>query len=85
MAEYIKKATRKAAHGADPELTQRVSTLLKEVADGGEVAIRRMSTEFDKWSPAQFHQTLHQHHHGQCVKLAVSQQGLLDAFAFKRA
>lgn len=57
MAEYIKKATRKAAHGADPELTQRVSALLKEVADGGEVAIRRMSTEFDKWSPAQFQLT----------------------------
>ena len=44
MAEYIKKAMRKAAHGADPELTQRVSTLLKEVADGVEIAIRRMST-----------------------------------------
>ena len=31
MAEYIKKATRKAAHGADPDLTDRVRQLLKDV------------------------------------------------------
>lgn len=54
MVEYIKKATRKAAHGTDPELTQRVSQLLKDVEENGELAIRKMSTEFDKWSPERF-------------------------------
>lgn len=54
MAEYIKKATRKAAHGADPELTERVRQLLKDVEDNGESAIRKMSTEFDNWSPEKF-------------------------------
>jgi len=54
MAEYIKKATRKAAHGGDPELTERVRRLLKDVEDNGELAIRKMSTEFDNWSPEKF-------------------------------
>lgn len=54
MAEYIKKATRKAAHGADPDLTDRVRRLLKDVEDNGESAIRKMSTEFDNWSPEKF-------------------------------
>ena len=54
MAEYIKKATRKAAHGADPDLTDRVRQLLKDVEDNGELAIRKMSTEFDNWSPEKF-------------------------------
>ncbi|MCX6536912.1 MAG: histidinol dehydrogenase [Actinobacteria bacterium] len=54
MAEYIKKATRKAAHGSDPELTERVRRLLKDVQDNGELAIRKMSTEFDNWSPEKF-------------------------------
>ena len=54
MAEYIKKATRKAAHGADPDLTDRVRQLLKDVEDNGESAIRKMSTEFDNWSPEKF-------------------------------
>jgi len=54
MAEFIKKATRKAAHGSDAELTQRVSQLLRDVEEHGERAIRRMSAEFDKWSPEHF-------------------------------
>lgn len=54
MAEYLKKATRKAAHGADSQLTQRVSELLREVEEHGEKAVRRMSSEFDKWSPERF-------------------------------
>lgn len=54
MAEYLKKATRKAAHGADSQLTQRVSELLREVEGHGEKAVRRMSSEFDKWSPERF-------------------------------
>lgn len=54
MAEYIKKATRKPAHGADPDLTERVRRLLKDVEDNGELAIRKMSTEFDNWSPEKF-------------------------------
>lgn len=54
MAEYLKKATRKAAHGADSQLTQRVSELLRNVEEQGEKAVRRMSSEFDKWSPERF-------------------------------
>lgn len=54
MAEFIKKATRKAAHGSDQDLTQRVSQLLKDVEVNGEHAIRTMSAEFDNWSPQQF-------------------------------
>lgn len=54
MAEYLKKATRKSAHGADSQLTQRVSELLREVEEHGEKAVRRMSSEFDKWSPERF-------------------------------
>jgi len=54
MAEYLKKATRKAAHGADSQLTQRVSELLREIEEQGEKAVRRMSSEFDKWSPERF-------------------------------
>lgn len=54
MAEYIKKATRKAAHGTDPVLTQRVSQLLRDVEENGESAVRRMSADFDKWEPKQF-------------------------------
>jgi len=54
MAEYLKKATRKAAHGADSQLTQRVSELLREIEERGQKAVRRMSSEFDKWSPERF-------------------------------
>jgi len=54
MAEYLKKATRKAAHGADSQLTQRVSELLREIEEQGQKAVRRMSSEFDKWSPERF-------------------------------
>jgi sulfopropanediol 3-dehydrogenase len=54
MAEYIKKAIRKPAHGTDVEVTTRVNALLREVEQHGEQAVRRMSAEFDKWQPDQF-------------------------------
>jgi sulfopropanediol 3-dehydrogenase len=54
MAEYLKKAIRKPAHGADIELSNRVRELLADVEANGEAAVRRMSSEFDKWSPEKF-------------------------------
>jgi sulfopropanediol 3-dehydrogenase len=54
MAEYLKKAIRKPAHGADIELSNRVRELLADVETNGEAAVRRMSSEFDKWSPEKF-------------------------------
>jgi sulfopropanediol 3-dehydrogenase len=57
MAEYLKSAIRKPAHGADLALATRVRELLSDVEENGEAAVRRMSTEFDKWSPAQFRLT----------------------------
>lgn len=57
MAEYLKSAIRKPAHGADLALSTRVRELLSDVEENGEAAVRRMSTEFDKWTPAQFRLT----------------------------
>ena len=54
MAEYLKKAIRKPAHGADIELSNRVRDLLADVEANGEAAVRRMSSEFDKWRPEKF-------------------------------
>lgn len=54
MAEYLKSAIRKPAHGADLALSERVRELLADVEQNGEAAVRRMSTEFDKWTPERF-------------------------------
>lgn len=54
MAEYVKQATRKGRHGADVELTQRVRDLLARVEEGGDVAVREMSREFDSWDRESF-------------------------------
>ena len=54
MAVKLKAATRKAAHGSDRELSERVRQLLDDVATRGEAAVREMSAEFDGWSPVRF-------------------------------
>src|SRR6187402_505356 len=54
MAVKLKAATRKAAHGADRDLSERVRQLLDDVATRGEAAVREMSAEFDGWSPERF-------------------------------
>ena len=57
MAEILKDATAKGAHGADLELTERVQTLLADIEARGEVAVREMSAKFDNWEPEQFRLT----------------------------
>jgi sulfopropanediol 3-dehydrogenase len=57
MAEILKDATAKGAHGADLELTERVQTLLADIETRGEVAVREMSAKFDNWEPEQFRLT----------------------------
>ncbi len=54
MAEILKDATAKSAHGADPELAERVRTLIADIESRGEVAVREMSANFDNWEPEQF-------------------------------
>ena len=54
MAEVLKEATRKGAHGADAALAERVSTLLADVSERGERAVRELSKEFDDWAPEEF-------------------------------
>ena len=60
MAEAIKDATAKGAHGADLVLAERVRTLLADIEERGEVAVREMSAEFDGWEPDQFRLTYEQ-------------------------
>ncbi len=52
--ELLKDATAKAAHGSDPELTQRVSGIIEDIETRGEVAVRELSATFDKWEPESF-------------------------------
>ncbi|MEM7273901.1 MAG: histidinol dehydrogenase [Actinomycetota bacterium] len=54
MAEVLKDAVAKSAHGADPELTARVRQLLDDIEQRGEAAVRQYSAEFDGWEPASF-------------------------------
>lgn len=57
MAEILKYATAKAAHGADLELADRVRTLIADIAARGETAVRELSKQFDNWDPDQFRLT----------------------------
>ena len=54
MAETLKEAASKGAHGADPALAERVSALISEIAERGEQAVREMSETFDGWAPDEF-------------------------------
>ena len=54
MAEILKEATSKGAHGADSALAERVSALIADVSERGEQAVRELSEEFDGWTPAEF-------------------------------
>ena len=60
MAEILKDAKAKAAHGADLELAERVRTLIADIEVRGEVAVREMSKDFDAWEPEQFRLTADQ-------------------------
>ncbi|MDD9995944.1 MAG: histidinol dehydrogenase, partial [Dehalococcoidia bacterium] len=54
MAEVLKDAAAKTAHGTDPELAERVRLLIAGVEARGEAAVREMSLQFDNWKPEQF-------------------------------
>ena len=54
MAEILKEAASKGAHGADPALAERVGALISDVAERGEQAVRDMSKTFDDWAPDRF-------------------------------
>lgn len=57
MAEVLKDATAKGAHGANVELAERVRLLIADIETRGEIAVREMSTNFDNWSPESFQLT----------------------------
>ena len=54
MPEILKAAAAKTSHGSDPELSERVRSLIAEIEARGEAAVREMSSQFDNWSPEQF-------------------------------
>ncbi|MEM7286549.1 MAG: histidinol dehydrogenase [Actinomycetota bacterium] len=60
MAEILKDATAKGAHGADLELAERVRGLISDIETRGEEAVREMSATFDDWSPERFRLTTEQ-------------------------
>ena len=57
MAEILKDATAKHAHGSDTELTERVRGLIADIEARGEAAVREMSSDFDGWEPDEFELT----------------------------
>ncbi|MDE0603408.1 MAG: histidinol dehydrogenase [bacterium] len=54
MPEILKAAAAKPSHGSDPELSERVRSLIADIEARGEAAVREMSSQFDNWSPTQF-------------------------------
>ena len=57
MADTLKDAAAKGAHGTDPKLTATVSAIIADVASGGAEAVRQYSSDFDGWSPDSFQLT----------------------------
>ncbi len=57
MPEFLKDANTKSDHGADPELAERVRSLIADIEIRGESAVREMSKNFDSWEPEQFRLT----------------------------
>lgn len=57
MAEILKDATSKGAHGADLDLSERVRSIIADITDRGEAAVRELSAQFDNWEPEQFRLT----------------------------
>ncbi|MEM9468155.1 MAG: histidinol dehydrogenase [Actinomycetota bacterium] len=54
MAEILKDATSKGAHGADLELSERVRSIISDIETRGEAAVRELSSQFDNWDPERF-------------------------------
>ncbi|MGI9608273.1 MAG: histidinol dehydrogenase, partial [Acidimicrobiales bacterium] len=57
MAEILKDATAKAAHGANTELTDTVRGIIADIEGRGETAVRELSQQFDNWNPDSFRLT----------------------------
>ena len=57
MAEILKDATSKGAHGADFALTEKVHGIITDIESRGEAAVRELSAQFDSWEPEQFQLT----------------------------
>jgi sulfopropanediol 3-dehydrogenase len=54
MADVLKDATAKSAHGANPELTAKVGGIIADIERDGEAAVRTLSQQFDNWNPESF-------------------------------
>ena len=55
MARYLKRGMdRHALEAADAEVRQTVERVLAEIKERGDDAVRELSEQFDKWSPASF-------------------------------
>lgn len=57
MAEILKDARSKGAHGADFALTEKVHSIISDIESRGEAAVRELSAQFDSWEPEQFRLT----------------------------
>lgn len=55
MAKFLKtgKSSAELAEAAG-QVTEAVQNLIKQVAEGGDAAVRKLSEKFDKWSPKNF-------------------------------
>ncbi|WP_419908522.1 histidinol dehydrogenase [Candidatus Poriferisodalis sp.] len=54
MAEILKDAKKKGAHGADQALAEQVRSIINDIAERGEAAVRELSAQFDGWKPERF-------------------------------
>ena len=56
MARYLKRGMDASAiKAADANVRETVESILAQVEERKEVAIRELSEKFDKWSPKEFH------------------------------
>ncbi len=54
MAEILKDAKKKGAHGTDQALAEQVRSIINDIAERGEAAVRELSAQFDGWKPERF-------------------------------
>ena len=81
MADILKDAAAKSAHGTDPELAERVRLLIADIEARGEAAVREMSRDFDHWEPEQFQLAL-----GRIEEIVAGvDAGTLDDICFAQA
>jgi sulfopropanediol 3-dehydrogenase len=58
MAKHLKRGMDASAiKAADAKVRETVEDILAQVETGGDAAVRKLSEEFDKWSPASFRLT----------------------------